>query len=92
VCWPSDDLTWTLFSSDLVDSGPDLWGERISRVESELESYQVVLVEVTVSSSRKGRIASGLPGKMMPGGKVALPGRGIVVFVGEKKSCVYNVV
>ena len=36
---PSDDFAWTLFSSDLADSSPDLWGERISRVKSKLRSY-----------------------------------------------------
>jgi hypothetical protein len=88
---PSDDLAWTLFSGDLADSGPDLWGEQISWVELELKSYKLSQLRVTVSSPRKGRIALGLPDKIMPGGKVALPSRGIVGLVGGK-SCVYNMV
>jgi hypothetical protein len=34
---PSDDLVWALFSIDPVDTGPDLWRERISWVEPELK-------------------------------------------------------
>lgn len=89
---PSADLVWAFLSIDPADIGPDHWREWISWVEPKLKRYRVVLVEVTVSSSRKGRIALGLPEKMMPGGKAVLPSRGIVVLVEKKKSCAHNMV
>jgi hypothetical protein len=53
-----------------------------------LKVTELSRLRVAVSSSRKGRMASGLPEKMMPGGKVALPGRGITVLA-EKKGVVH---
>jgi hypothetical protein len=56
----------------------------LSRSSKDTELFQL---RVTVSSSRKGRIASGLSEKTMADGKIALPSSGIVVLVGEKELC-----